>query len=835
MSMRLLAAGVSFAAMSVLAAPAAAQSLPAVRYDLPAQDLEASLRAVGRQSGRQIIIAAGALDGKRARELHGEYTPEQAVHLLVENSGVSVRVTDAAILVGQAGISAEDADIMVIGSRIRGGTVAAPVTILRGEDAALDGKHSVAELMATVPQNFGGGQNPGNGPGIPGSANETGAASFNLRGLGSDATLTLIDGHRVSYGGQSQSVDISTIPFLALDRLEVVADGGSALYGSDAVAGVANVILRRDFEGLQVSAGAAFPTDGGGVTQQYGAIAGTSWASGSVYAAYEYSNVDAISSNDRAFSRSLAPNTSLYPALEHNNVMAKLRQDLTPSLKFELTGFYNKRTSVQFAAYDRVNDYRANGQIVTSRDESLAIMPTLSLAVGAGWNIAASGSYAQDHAAYTNKQRFAGADYLFNTCFCNGTTSAEINADGPLLHLPAGPVRLAVGAGYRSSRFNKTDARIEANQENHFAYGELEVPLVSPDQAVAGVRRLTINLAGRYENYRRVGTVVTPKLGMVYTPFEGLDLKASWGSSFRAPTLFQLYNNQLVALYNVTTLGLTGAPPNATAMVFLGGNPDLKPEKAKTLVLTADWRPAPGAHLEISYFNIRYRDRIVTPITYLSQALIDPGYAAYVSRNPSDADKGALVALGPLSNASGRPYDASTVLAIVRNTNVNAQRQKVHGVDLAADYTFSLGSGQLTLLGTGSYIDSTQQISADQAVTQLAGTLYRPAHLRGRLGARYASDRFTISTSVNHVGSVKDTRLATAVSISGQTTIDLALTWRPKLGGLLENLQATVWAQNLNNDLPQYVRQTVIGYSPYDPTNYSAIGRQIGFTISNRW
>src|SRR3546814_6056254 len=75
-----------------------------------------------------------------------------------------------------------------------------------------------------------------------------------LRGLGPDATLTLINGHRVAYDGAIQGVDISAIPLAALDRIEIVADGSSALYGSDAVAGVANVLLRKDYQGLWTSA-----------------------------------------------------------------------------------------------------------------------------------------------------------------------------------------------------------------------------------------------------------------------------------------------------------------------------------------------------------------------------------------------------------------------------------------------------------------------------------------------------------------------------------------------------------------------------------------------------
>src|SRR5690606_30755313 len=109
----------------------------------------------------------------------------------------------------------------------------------------------------SIPQNFNGGQNPGvAGGGNQGVGNENASSSsaLNLRGLGPAATLTLLNGHRLAYDTVGQGVDISQIPLNAIDRIEIVPDGSSALYGSDAVGGVANVILRRDYDDLYASA-----------------------------------------------------------------------------------------------------------------------------------------------------------------------------------------------------------------------------------------------------------------------------------------------------------------------------------------------------------------------------------------------------------------------------------------------------------------------------------------------------------------------------------------------------------------------------------------------------
>ncbi|MEC8787257.1 MAG: TonB-dependent receptor plug domain-containing protein, partial [Pseudomonadota bacterium] len=87
-----------------------------------------------------------------------------------------------------------------------------------------------------------------------------GAAAVSLRGMGPDATLVLINGRRVAISAFAESitnsfVDINSIPVSAIERLDILKDGASAIYGSDAVAGVVNVVLKKDYEGLEINAG----------------------------------------------------------------------------------------------------------------------------------------------------------------------------------------------------------------------------------------------------------------------------------------------------------------------------------------------------------------------------------------------------------------------------------------------------------------------------------------------------------------------------------------------------------------------------------------------------
>lgn len=248
-------------ATAVWAAPSLMRQADRREFDLPAQPLGASLQAVALVSGRNIIAPSNLVEGKQGAALKGPHTIEEAITLLLRGTGLhSVAVGTSLVIRRDQGTVATDAsdagldnEIVVTGTRIRGAPVASPVITLNRETMRNAGQASLSDVVRTIPQNFGGGQNPGIGFDVPetNGADVGGGASVNLRGLGSDATLTLLNGHRLSYSAARQSVDISAIPFGAVDRIEIVPDGASALFGSDAVAGVVNVILRRDLDGLE--------------------------------------------------------------------------------------------------------------------------------------------------------------------------------------------------------------------------------------------------------------------------------------------------------------------------------------------------------------------------------------------------------------------------------------------------------------------------------------------------------------------------------------------------------------------------------------------------------
>lgn len=195
-----------------------------------------------------------------------------------------------------------DAAIIVTGSRIRGvAPVGSAVISIGADKIAEQPVMSTNDLLRRVPQVLSLGANRNGGSAQNGAANATRGAGINLRGISTNATLLLYDGRRFPpQGTQGQYTDPSVIPAIALERVEVVADGASAVYGSDAIAGVVNFILRRNFEGMEFRARSGF-IDGGYDEQQLAGIVGHKWQGGSAMLALEYTRNSALRGYDLDF------------------------------------------------------------------------------------------------------------------------------------------------------------------------------------------------------------------------------------------------------------------------------------------------------------------------------------------------------------------------------------------------------------------------------------------------------------------------------------------------------------------------------------------------------
>ncbi|MCE2425772.1 MAG: TonB-dependent receptor [Pseudomonadales bacterium] len=179
--------------------------------------------------------------------------------------------------------AAEDVEVVVVtGSRLarEPSELSRNVIVLDREAIRATGEFTLPRVLQQLPQNT----NPTNatyGSRLNGVNNKTGAATVNLRGLGSESTLILVDGRRVGYSGVLGGVtDISTIPLSMVERIEVQLDGASAVYGSDAVGGVVNIITRQDYTGVEVDVDYGRPHESGFTETRVSIAGGFAWTGG---------------------------------------------------------------------------------------------------------------------------------------------------------------------------------------------------------------------------------------------------------------------------------------------------------------------------------------------------------------------------------------------------------------------------------------------------------------------------------------------------------------------------------------------------------------------------
>ncbi len=164
--------------------------------------------------------------------------------------GAPAFAQDADVTTDTTADSTEGQAIVVTGTRLRSPNLesATPVTVVTAEEFALTGTTRVEDLINSLPQVF-----AGQGGAISNGA--TGTATLNLRGLGSERTLVLVNGRRLMPGTPSTSAaDINAIPAALIERVDVLTGGASSVYGADAVAGVVNFVLDTDFEGFKINA-----------------------------------------------------------------------------------------------------------------------------------------------------------------------------------------------------------------------------------------------------------------------------------------------------------------------------------------------------------------------------------------------------------------------------------------------------------------------------------------------------------------------------------------------------------------------------------------------------
>ncbi|MBJ6983538.1 TonB-dependent receptor [Luteimonas sp. MC1750] len=228
-------------------------------------------------------------------------------------------VSGATVLAGTGVAFAQDSSeqqattldrIEVTGSRIRQVDVetAQPVTMISRDEIQAGGFNSVADILQNIPS----AGSPTFSRTSPLTANaEAGGQYIDLRNLGAQRTLVLVNGKRLGISPDGFQ-DVSTIPASMVERIDVLKDGASSIYGSDAMAGVINIITRTNFEGAEVNAYFGQYGQGDGQKQSYDFVVGMAGDRGSVTIGAEYHNEDGVWARNRFFSRDSYPGYPQY-------------------------------------------------------------------------------------------------------------------------------------------------------------------------------------------------------------------------------------------------------------------------------------------------------------------------------------------------------------------------------------------------------------------------------------------------------------------------------------------------------------------------------------------
>jgi iron complex outermembrane receptor protein len=399
-------------------------------------------------------------------------------------------------------------EIVVTGTHIRGATdPVSPVQVYTREQIDRSGAGSVAEFLRRLPQNFGDvSENTMDGvAGTSQSQNAVGGSGVDLRGLGSDATLVLIDGRRIAPGNfLGNFADVSMIPLSAIERIEVITDGASAIYGSDAVGGVINFILRRDFNGAETRVRYGTVNDGGHRELSAAQTVGRMWDGGSGLISYEYSDGTPLSAADRSYSMTATQPFNLLPEQVRNSAIFTVDQTISSGTAAFASGSFSHRST--YADASLVGAFaQHNPADISSYGGTMG----LRMDVFRQSQLEVSGTYAaSDTKLQTVEVPSEVLDFGSKT-FAT-TSSFDAKLDGTLWTTAAGAIRYAVGGQARHETFDFDQTvpdpfAINASRNIAAEYVELRIPIVAPRHPGTSEYRLELSLADRNEHYSDFG------------------------------------------------------------------------------------------------------------------------------------------------------------------------------------------------------------------------------------------------------------------------------------------------------------------------------------------
>jgi iron complex outermembrane receptor protein len=858
--------------------------------------------------------------------------------------------------------------VVVTGSRIEGvAPVGATVTTLGREEIEDSGQVTLDRMIKELPQVLDLGFSETSRAQSAGNGNATWSSSINLRGLSPFATLIISDGHRMTTNGRA--ISPSVLPTLGVGRIEVIADGASAIYGSDAVAGVVNMIPRRDLDGVEAFSRYGSDSEGDFSEWNAGLAFGKVFDRGQVMVAYEHAFRSNLSGADRTFFTSdqrsfggkdyrttqcspgtlsyggntyalpaqltsanagtLVAGTSnkcdlqygmdLFPEQKYDSVSSTATFEFIDGFEFIFDGYYNKRkfvrapgaltanitvpeTNAWFVApsfytgggytiaYNFRNDvpqndlfgYQSNwqatpglrirlphewkfegvygfGKAVDRADAGNGLVTAaLNTALASSDPATAFDPYGLGRTSDATKALVFDADATFPTNGDLKTWQAGFN--GPLFSLPGGDVKAAVG--YEGQDFTMvlgagTPTVRTFNRKVNSEYLELHFPFIGAANSRKHIQQLEMTAAIRYDDYSDVGSTTNPKFGVNYRPNDTVKLRASYGTSFRAPTFPEIWGNS-TALYIQPYQNPNGGDSLTGYTLGSGPNPDLGPETATTWTIGADFEPTTGLNLGVTYFDIAFKDTIagllsnLAVLTYADEyAGTDTilfGQAAY--DRITDIIANGVGGSGPVAFRSGPAgfppgaFDCSDGIDIpscvfVDGRSLNLGRTRMQGIDIDTRYRMQVGNGSdtLTFQFNGTYLTAYDvAFTPGGDYTSLLNNIYQPLKFKARAAVSWDSGPLNARLMVTRVNGYDNDIVSPVQRVKSYTPVDLSFGWQLAESFSMNHVNALtlgVEVRNLFDKDPPYVNSSpgANGGGGYDATVTNPVGLELAVSL----
>lgn len=948
----------------VEAAPQAPRTGPAI----PPMQLKQALTEFAQREHLQLVYASQILEGVRTNGAPVGLSREATLQSLLQGTGLQFRFLNADTVtvyasdapkpddaqpVSRPGAQAGQQEnlpqqlegVVVTGSRLSAVSTEGPqeVQVYSSEDIARSGQQTVADFLNNLPQ-------VSSVVDESGGITYGGAQTVRLRGLPVGSTLVLLDGRSV--GGSSPNqyhgnpFNLNFVPVSAIERIEVVPEAASAVYGSDAIGGVINVILRKNLDGGELNVTTGRPMQGGYGDTTASFAWGKNFSRGNLTVVGSFQTRGELSAAERSLSanqdyRRFGGPDARVTACEPGNVYsvdganlpglnssfagipASSAGLLTPADFLATEGVLNKcsarATGAVLIPRTRRGNLLANGHFDLT-DATQAFMQVMGSRVeqdmyisahgvsrvrvpadnpfnpfgapvlvdyrfvnhgagmnGAGtdyfsrvlgglkgswagrwdWEVAAWQTYDHAHLQETILDRGALSAALNNldpaqslNLFSPGAPGSRALMDsiigrwpisqtsklqtvnafvrGTLIDLPAGPLDVVLGGEYSydtQSSFAPGEGDVAPSRLSRHVrslFGEARIPLLSGDGQSQAGDRVALTVAGRYDRYSDFGSKFTPEAGLEWRPIDTLLLRTSYGKSFKAPDLSNVYSPaSFFPGIDLPPDPLRGGEMGI-ATIETGGNPDVRPQTGNSRTVGMVWssKSIPNLQVSLTNFRVTQNDRIVLPNIFFGFDTIPASLVVRAAPTPQDIAKG---------------YAGEVLLVDMRYTNFGGLL--VEGNDLDVRYRFdtALGTFSPSLSATGYYKYRSATFGASENRLGHASEDAFAPRWKGGVALEWTKENWSARIAGRYLGSYLD--YDGARTLGDYWLADASA--RYDVGGLfgtanpvLSNAFAALGVINLFDRRPQYSNYSNAGY---DVREVDIRGRFVSLTLGTRW